>query len=164
MGEGAGSQCPDRRFPYVAEVVAADPALRGDLKRARSLGVSLRRYLGWEPTTTTRTGPDGTTITRRTEPEFDDWERALWAALDAYEAGCCPDCGIPHAEGLFDADKPLGDRVAWQVGMAQCEPCKAIETAQHAHTEQLRKRHRDAWFPTRFMKWFPIRPKEVPHG
>ena len=164
MGQGAGPQRPGRRFSYVAEVVAADPDLRADLKRARNLGVSLRRYLGWEPRITTRTLPDGSTVTQA-EPEFDDWERALWAALDAYDTDCCPDCGTPHSIGLYDADKPLRDRVAWGAGMVQCEPCRAVETAQHKHTEQLRKRHGDKWFPTRFMRWFPRRhDQEVPRG
>ena len=87
----------------------------------------------------------------------------MWAALDAYDSDCCPDCGTPHREGLYDAKKPLEQRVAWQVGMTRCEPCKAVESAQHAHTEALRERHGDKWHPTRFMKWFPIR-KEATHG
>lgn len=70
---------------------------------ARSLCISEKRLLGWEPTEThTYTYDDAgrvATVTVTREPEWDDAERNQMLALDAYERGVCA-CGF-H-ESLID--------------------------------------------------------------
>lgn len=59
------------------------PQVLAELRCARSLGVSYKRFLGWEPT------PDDPV-------EWDDVEREWMLALQAYETSVkCPRCGMP---------------------------------------------------------------------
>ncbi|PLS25974.1 hypothetical protein [Bifidobacterium parmae] len=58
------------------------PGLVARLKCARSLGMSLKRFDGWEPTDDDPT-------------EWDETERTWMLALQAYEDGLCPVCGMP---------------------------------------------------------------------
>lgn len=122
-----------------------DPALRRDLRLARSLGISVRRFWGQEP------APD--------TPEYDGWERALWRALDDWEADRCPDCGQAMSESIWPAKK---DRPHYRGGFHECSGCLAVELAQieqHRLDEQAQKaRGKDAPpIPTRYRKWAAFR-------
>lgn len=134
--------------------------MRTDLAIARSLGVSLRRFNGWEPTTVTTTRPDGTTITTR-DPEFDAWERSLWIAFDAWEKQYCPGCGTPYERGLWDNDAEPDKRPRWRVGMYRCRPCEVLEQVQSKHVKALEAANHDQPVPTHHLKWFAF---EHPEG
>lgn len=74
---------------------------------ARTLGLSEKRILGWEPTETHVHEYDDagrlvrTTVTR--EPEWDDQQRANMLALAEYEADLCA-CGLPKDVADTDPD------------------------------------------------------------
>ena len=127
-------------------VVASDPALRQDLRIARSLGVSLRRFWGWEPAT------HGDIR----EAEFDAWERALWRAFDQWESDRCPDCGQAMSQSLWRIISD--DRPRWRGGYHECTACHDLELAQikQAHDDEQRRKLRpsDPPPPTRYRKWF----------
>lgn len=71
-------------------------------------------------------------------PRADDWERALWRALAAWEADLCPGCGQPQRESLFDKGKPPAAYVA---GYVECLGCKSLLEAQ----EKERAAEAKAW-------------------
>lgn len=140
--------------------VKDDPTLRQDLRIARSLGISLRRFWGWEPHTYTH---DGRTIP---EAEYDEWERALWRALEMWEQDRCPGCGQAMSESIWPAKK---DRPHYRGGFHECSGCLAIEVAQieqHRLDEQTRKaRGKDAPpIPTNYRKWAAFRDPDPEGG
>lgn len=64
------------------------------MKLARSLGISHRRLLGWEPATTYVHDDSGRLVSSRPEPEWDEAERGKLLALAEWEATeLCPRCG-----------------------------------------------------------------------
>lgn len=82
--------------------LAGDPQLRAVVETARAWGVSPRRFVGWEPCQTTTYEYDlaGRLIRSVTtvEAEWDDEQRELVFALQAYEADLCPGCRQPLNE------------------------------------------------------------------
>lgn len=120
-GDGPG-------FPYVSEVVASDAALRSDIRTARNLGVSLRRFLGWEPRQITVTRDDGTVVTV-TEPEYDVWEQQVQAAYTAWLDDVCPGCGWPTRLGLWTGEPGGPTRDMFVASYRQCVPCDVLENA-----------------------------------
>lgn len=114
----------------MTSVIADDAGLRRDLRIARHLGVSLRRFHGWEPPQHTHTHPDGSTTTIP-QPEYDAYERALWRALEDWEAGLCPDCGQPLHLSLWDPDQPAEERAKWRALYSSCRACLELENAQN---------------------------------
>lgn len=82
------------------ERIIRDGGFRDRLIQARSLGISERRFLGWEPTEVHEHEYDDagrlvrTIVTR--ESEWDDAERAKALALTTYEQGICGGCGLHH--------------------------------------------------------------------
>jgi hypothetical protein len=109
--------------------LAATPHLRRDVEAATRLGVSLRRWYGWEPVTVSTVTADGVTRTTR-EAEWDDDDRAWVLALLDVESQRCPGCGghlpdttRPEHDGAYDAGPPV-----------RCFRC----TALHARQEQYR--------------------------
>lgn len=140
-------------FPYAREVVAADAALRADIATSRALGVSLRRFLGWEPRTITTTRDDGRTVTVR-EPEFDDWERTIQAAYTDWERGLCRDCGHPLAESLWDPDAEVHPQ--YRAGFRQCRACEVLEIAAHTQGDLDQRQSKQNRFPvaTHHRHWF----------
>lgn len=140
-------------------MIADDPGIRQDLKIARSLGVSLRRFWGWEATTW-RSDDGGKTVR---EAEYDEWERALWRAFDNWEQGRCPGCGEPFAESIWD--RKDDSRAKYRAGYHQCNACLALENAQIKQSnldDELRKsRGKNADpIPTRHRHWFVERNDE----
>lgn len=109
----------------MAHAVAYDREFRDRLTLARTLGISEKRLLGWEPTEThVHTYDDAgrmvrTVVTR--EPEWDDWERTKMLALSEHEASLC-ECGFPR--WLADEDPDL------EVTMRTCPVCSGLAVAQ----------------------------------
>ena len=94
---------------------------------ARTLGVSLKRFNGWEPSrvTTVERDDDGRIVrtVTVTEPEWDDEERGWMQALDELDGQTCSGCGgwLPEttsleADGKYHADHPF-----------RCHRCDALE-------------------------------------
>lgn len=98
---------------------------------AKSLGISHRRLLGWEPTTTYAYDDAGRMIASRPEPEWDDAERSKMLALDLYEAGIGP-CGHHHAE-TTDPENFFFD-----IRARKCPACRAKEIDDRIRAEQIR--------------------------
>lgn len=98
------------------------------MNTCRELGITVRRYFGWEPRTFTTT-INGQTVTRP-EPEWDVWERQLWKALAEYEAGLCPNCRQPLAECLIDTNIPESERPVYAAGFLECAACRVLEQTQ----------------------------------
>lgn len=70
--------------------------MRREVEAAVRVGVSPRRFWGWEPTTRTTYVRDGegrvASSVTTVEPEWDAESRAYLLALLAYEADQCPGC------------------------------------------------------------------------
>lgn len=63
------------------------------------MGISHRRFMGWEPTTTYQTGPGGVVLSSTPESEWSEDEQGKMLALAHYEAvEKCPICGGPKSE------------------------------------------------------------------
>lgn len=92
------------------------------------MGISHRRLLGWEPTTTLIRDDTGTVVGSRPEPEWSDTERDKMLALAHWEATeVCPRCGGPKElcqspGAYFSATPPIrcaytdaavGEHEAW---------------------------------------------------
>jgi hypothetical protein len=86
-----------RAGPKIADALVIDGEQREVLTLARTLGVSAKRLLGWEPTERhEHFDADGnltgvTVVTR--EAEWDDFERERLIGLAVYERGVCA-CGF----------------------------------------------------------------------
>jgi hypothetical protein len=107
---GAGHQpAPDRR-PFLVEALKEDPLARRDAEACLALGISPRRFEGWEPKQRTSYTYDGdgqlvsSTTTR--EPEWDDEDRAIIYAILDYRADLCPGCGQPMSDYLHKDGEP----------------------------------------------------------
>lgn len=119
-----------------------DPALRRDLRIARNLGIPVRKFWGLT-----------------TDHRYDEWERALWRALDDWEQDRCPGCGQPMSESVFPAKK---DKPTYAGAFYECAGCEAVEAAQIRQAEldeEARKsRGKDApASPTRHRRYYPHR-------
>ena len=130
MAQRPGASWRRAGFPYVREVVAADATLRADIETARALGISLRRFLGWEPRTLTTHA--GATVR---EPEYDAWERAIQVAYDGWRHSLCSDCGQPLQESLLDEKVPPDQRPRYRASFTQCRACEVLELSMAKQAE-----------------------------
>ena len=99
------------------------------MRIARSLGISLRRFLGWAPWLHHTNGRIAA------EAEYDATERHLWRALHDWETDRCPDCGQPYGEALWDPAIPEAERARWRAEYHQCLACHAMEEAKRRQQE-----------------------------
>jgi hypothetical protein len=112
---------------------------RAELEAARAWGVSRKRFLGWEPRTTTEHAydEDGRLLrsVTTTEPEWDDTERAYAITLLDLEADLCNGCGQPLSETTlreafdgYDVPDPHA-----------CQGCKALiaQQKEYAASESM---------------------------
>lgn len=140
-------------------VVADSPELRRDLRRAEKLGISHRRFMGWEPTLYR----DGDYTF--TEPEFDGWERALWRAYDHWDEGRCPGCGNSLEDALWDP-KREGPAPKWYASFKQCRACEVLLIAQGVQDkrdepmQEQRRKAKQPPLPTGHRLWSVVRDDE----
>lgn len=108
------------------------------------LGVSHKRFSGWEPREVTehhyRKGRLVQTITTR-EVEWDEEQRALALAMFQFQAETCHGCGgwlqettAEEAEGKYVALPPI-----------RCHRCKVINAEREAYHEEPELYHPDSY-------------------
>ncbi|MFE5309698.1 hypothetical protein [Isoptericola sp. NPDC056605] len=108
---------------------------------ARTLGISYKRFLGWEPKTFYEYDAGGRMVSSWTEVEWDDTEREWMLALAEWEASeVCPMCGWPKdvcqardAENALEVGPPI-----------RCHVVTAIRRAQEARPGTGVSKHDDA--------------------
>lgn len=111
------------------------------MRTARALGISYKRFQGWEPRTVYEYDADGRLIASRPEVEWDETERDWMLALDAWEASeVCPLCGWPReicqareTENLLEVPLPI-----------RCHVTTAIKRAQESRGAAGGTKHDDA--------------------
>lgn len=120
--------------------LASNHELRREVEAATRLGISLRRWSGWEPRRVTSTDEHGRTVTT-TEPEWGDDERAWVLALLELEAQRCPGCGghLPDTtsadhEGRYAAGPPL-----------RCHRCSALHQRQDDYRDDPNRAAQVVW-------------------
>ncbi|WNM64504.1 tail assembly chaperone [Arthrobacter phage MidnightRain] len=99
--------------PFFTERLQGDAGFRAEVTAAHSLGISLKRFHGWEPETV-YTYEGGRLISSKPEAEWDDREQSLVLAMHAYKSTLCPLCGLPvdvctdpKNERKFKAGQPI---------------------------------------------------------
>jgi hypothetical protein len=99
---------------------------------ARTLGISLRRFEGWEPTTVYEHDEAGRLVSSTPEPEWDDQQQGWMLALAALEDGLCPICGRPKR---ICSDPDSEGR--WQVpAPTRCHATTALVIARQQYLKQ----------------------------
>lgn len=121
---------PDEAF----DLVRADPTQRAVLRAARSWGVAPSVFLGRGPrldlVVTARDAAGRPARYVDTRPEWDDDDRVLALALEAYDADICAGCGFPLSESTTPARE-----YSYTAGAAiRCHACTAHaqESAKHS--------------------------------
>lgn len=111
------------------------------MRTARALGVSYKRFQGWEPATVYEYDEAGRLVASRPEVEWDSTEQDWMLALDAWEQEeLCPLCGWPRevcqareSENLLQVPAPI-----------RCHVTTAIKRAQEARSAAGGNKHDDA--------------------
>ena len=98
------------------------------------MGISHKRFLGWEPVRTVVT--DGDVQTVSVEPEWDDEQRDHMIALALYEDGLCAVCGGPPE----DCQSLEAERLWEGVPPVRCHKTDAILRYQENGEERPRPR------------------------
>lgn len=137
-----------RRDPFLVRRLVDNPDLRLKVQAAFGLGISVKRFDGWEPVTVEEHEYDGDrlvrTVTRR-EAEWDDEQRGWALAWLAYEANVHDSCGhyLPdstaaEADDGYESELPI-----------RCHACTARARAYARYSES---QHPEALL-------FPVRRK-----
>lgn len=114
------------------------------MEAARSLGISLKRFTGWEPVTVVQHEYDDDGRLARSmhtvEAEWDDEQRAWMRAFTQLAADTCSGCGgllsdVLNPDVEWVADHPL-----------RCHKCEALEIRR----DQMREKSRH---PGSFTIW-----------
>jgi hypothetical protein len=79
------------RRPFLAGRLAEDTGLLAEVETAEKLGISLKRFRGWEPVTT-YVHRGGRLASSQPEPEWDEQEQGWMLALRMYRLSLCPAC------------------------------------------------------------------------
>lgn len=124
------------RPPFLTRLLADDPDLRERVESAERLGVSLRRFEGWEPTTFYE-HHEGRLVSSAPEVEWDDVEQGWMLALARYRDGLCPHCG-----GELDVtSKPEHEERYKPLPPIECHRCvgfaRSRDGVEHPHPEAL---------------------------
>jgi hypothetical protein len=126
------SQSRRGRRPFLARRLEDSFELRRRVEAARTLGISLKRFEGWEPTTVHEHDEAGRLVSSTPEPEWDDAQQGWMLALAVYEDGLCPLCGRPRricsdpdGEGKWRALLPI-----------RCHATTALSIAKKPYLEQ----------------------------
>jgi hypothetical protein len=119
------AQPPGRGHPFLAERLHRTPDLRARVEAAERLGISLRRFDGWEPTTFYEHDEQGRLVSSTPEVEWDEEQQALMLALSRHRALSCKGCGgwLPEttdieADGAYQVERPI-----------RCHRCAAFSIA-----------------------------------
>lgn len=92
------------------------------------MGISLKRFNGWEPQTLTRYEYDDQGRIRHTvtttESEWDDTERAWMIAHHLYKADICQGCG-----GTWSETTDIANEDAYLTEAIRCHSCTARSIA-----------------------------------
>ena len=115
------------------------------------MGISHKRFMGWEPTTTYLYDDAGRLIESTPETEWDESQRDAMLALQRYrETEQCPKCGgpkwlcqSPEAENAYAAGDPV-----------RCHITTVIMEAQRGYSEGPHAPHEQA------LLW-PIKVRDV---
>jgi hypothetical protein len=121
--------------PFLRRRIADDPALLQRLRLARTLGVSLRRLEGWEPSTVYEYDSDGRLLRSTPESEWSPEQLGWLVALDEYESGLCKQCGQMLSETTkieHDFNNPFGTAFyeAAPGTPVQCHCCAALQRSE----------------------------------
>lgn len=121
--------------PFLVDRLAHQPDFRRDVEAATRLGISHRRWSGWEPKEVTEhVYEDGRLVRSATtrEAEWDGEQRGLVLALLSFEGQSCHGCGgflpettDPDNDGRYKAGYP-----------GRCYRCSAIKAQQKAYEDQ----------------------------
>lgn len=101
------------------------------MEAAERLGVALRRWEGWEPTTFYTYDENGRLVSSTPEPEWDEQERAWMLALEAYRRGRCTRCG----GNLAETTDVRNDDAYHVLAPIQCHRCAAFARADDQYRE-----------------------------
>lgn len=115
--------------------------MRADVGAAFRLGISYKRFQGWEPTTVYVYDEAGRMISSQPEVEWDQTEQDWMLAYEAWERDeVCPLCGWPkdvcqarETETLLEVPLPT-----------RCHVTTAIKRAQDGRSSQGGTKHDDA--------------------
>lgn len=103
--------------------------MRAEVETAERLGVSYKRFQGWEPTTVYTYDDAGRMVSSQPEVEWDDTERAWMLALQTWrDTELCTLCGWPkdachdpQAEWNLEATLPIRCHVTTKIKQAQAD-------------------------------------------
>lgn len=99
------AQPQGRRPPFLTRRLATEPELRARIETAERLGISPRRFDGWEPSTVYEYDDAGRLVRSTPESEWSEQDRAWLLALAGYRASLCPcGCGLPAEQTLAHED------------------------------------------------------------
>lgn len=83
--------------------------------------------------------PDGRLVetirTSTPDPEYDDTDREMYAALTAWREDL-HSCGRPLSESLHDPDQPNDEQIQYVVGTQVCRACQALDRRHAQRTEE----------------------------
>lgn len=110
------------------------------MQAATRVGISLRRWAGWEPREVHTPQGDGSVLVTR-EPEWDDESRDWVLALAQWEDLHCPQCNgwlpettDPANEDAYRAEPP-----------GRCHRCTALVAKQESYAEHPYHRSQVLW-------------------
>lgn len=129
-----------------------DPDLRAEVEAAERLGVSVKRFRGWEPVTTHTHDEDGLHTTSTVETEWDEVEHGWMIALALWRENRCPFCG----GDLALTTDPVNEDVYRHELPIQCYRCVAFARAHEEYDTEL--------YPQSLIHLVPQRPKRRRKG
>jgi hypothetical protein len=117
--------------PFLTSRLAESDELRTEVEAAQQLGISLKRFRGWEPTTTYRYDR-GRLASSIPEVEWDEQQQTYMLALAAYRQRRCPGCAGDLEETTAPANE---DRYKYDLPL-QCFRCVAFARATKAYQDE----------------------------
>jgi hypothetical protein len=116
--------------PFLVNRLTAEPDTLEQIEEAERIGISLKRFQGWEPRTF-YTYEDGVLVSSIPESEWDDQERGWMIALVEYRKGLCQQCGGLLKETL----DPKNEEGYEHLPPARCERCVGLEKSRREYEE-----------------------------
>jgi hypothetical protein len=119
------------RPPFYVSRLAEDVDLRARVEAAERLGITLRRFEGWEPTTTYVHDSGGRLVSSTPESEWDEVEQGWMLALTEYRGSRCPGCG---GDLTVTTDADNDGRFA-PLQPVQCHRCVGFSQSHKAYAD-----------------------------